>query len=413
MEHRDPRDADSKQQELPLEMVPALAASPGERSSQCAAATEASKSFSEPTDQLNVERETRKVRQLLQRIQPARVSGKIPLFVLGAGISAQKVPLLKGIAGWFLNHPNVCDPRLKYLLERLKRGTASRAEAAELFSALQSTPNRGLWSAFSKSFLLGAQPLLELDSQGTQFQGLVKAKPSKAHCYLAEMLGKREAHAFSLNFDGLTVAALKEIAHKAVALHSRQQVRTYFTATGGDFIPAVIKVRGDVFYAMCTQPLCPASNEEFPLDRLHLTASDNTLTCPACGQDSLVLRFSFPGYRVKEEAAYPVLWEARRFLAQSWSAIIVLGLSGRWDRYLLDFLFDLAVERGLPVADVKPPCDEDAVIDSFRLTYYPSCPDAGAPQTTLASEGPAFMRIRLSADEFCAELRNTTFTVFN
>ena len=262
--------------------------------------------------QSNIAVEEAVVKAMCGRLRDARTSGKIPLFVLGAGISADRVPVLKDIANWFrtvedlpeADKPDVerLDARLEPFLTGLSAGTALRADAAELFSTLQWTSYNKLWRRFSKAFLLGPQPTehipsLRVGSEKNNFMGLLKARPTDAHYYLAEMLNAREAHVFSLNFDGLTVKALTEKYGRGIALHTRQQVRAYFSSTEGEFVPSVIKVRGDVFYAKCAEPACPASNEEHPLDRL---SDQKNLRCPACGQDSVVLQFSFPGYRVKK-----------------------------------------------------------------------------------------------------------------
>ena len=72
--------------------------------------------------------------------------GKIPLFVLGAGISADRVPVLKDIANWFrtvedlpeADKPDVerLDARLEPFLTGLSAGTALRAERCRASSLL-------------------------------------------------------------------------------------------------------------------------------------------------------------------------------------------------------------------------------------------------------------------------------------
>lgn len=343
----------------------------------------------------------KKVAQLALVLRNGHALGKVPLFVLGAGISAGQVPLLSQIADWFQD-TLLSDDRTRTMLGKLSSGRATRADAAELFSTLQSETNSALWLRFSKSFLLGEAPRLKI--QTGDFQGLASAESTPAHLYLAKLLQARLAHVLSLNFDGLTIRALTKIGSSGVALHNEKQVRAYFCATEGTFHPAVIKVRGDVFYARCTNPLCPASKEEYPLDRLP-PRKETQLRCSACSQDTVALQFSFPGFRIKEETAYPILREAMRFLAQRLSGIIILGLSGKWDSYLLDFLFHQAVERELPIFDVKPSGDDDSVLSSFRAAYYPSCLEVSNGET-LASSKVAFVRIRKNADAFCAELES-------
>jgi len=229
------------------------------------------------------------------------------------------------------------------------------------------------------------------------------------------MVLKYGAYVVSLNFDGLTTKALQQQAEgRAISLHTAEEILNYFCATRffhAEFQeppPAVIKVRGDVFYARCTQVGCPWSTVEYPIDRLALEGTQQ-LRCPHCSADTLRLRFSFPGYRAKEEAAYPTLWITRRFIASRISCIIILGLSGRWDRYLLDFIFDLALERRIPVVDVKPDAQEKEKnpIDNFRATYYPSIVrynDASKSSITHKQEC-YYIPIATSADDFASALR--------
>lgn len=97
-----------------------------------------------------------------------------------------------------------------------------------------------------------------------------------------------------------------------------------------------------------------------------------------------------------------MLWSARRFIGASLSAVIIVGLSGRWDRYLLDFLFDLAKERRLLIVDVKPSArDGKSLVDSFRATFYPSIPQAlDVPDSKQVS----FIPISMTADKFTEAL---------
>lgn len=338
--------------------------------------------------------------------------GKSPLFVLGAGMSYGQVPLLHDIAKWFkskIEDSQGSNPEntLVKSLERLIEGKAEREEAAVLFESLQSQKHHDLWQKFSHAFLFGessSEPIGESSSEPTtlsardfRFKGLIKAVPTDAHKSLAHFLMRDKAYAVSLNFDGLTVRALWDGEGKrGVALHTEDEIRRYFCLAGEEFLPAVIKIRGDVFYAQCTTPACPQHADPYPLDKHSLLyhsleGQANILKCPTCGAGDLVLQFSFPGFRAKEEKAYPLLREAMRFLAQRLSAIVFIGFSGRWDAYLLDFLFYQALQRRIPVIDVKPKLSDDMVIYSFAKGYYPSYT---IPDNAL------FHRVHCTADDF-------------
>jgi hypothetical protein len=118
--------------------------------------------------------------------------------------------------------------------------------------------------------------------------------------------------------------------------------------------------------------------------------------CPNCSASELWLQFDFPGLRIKEEAAYPTLSSARRFLGPRISSIVTVGLSGRWDRYMLHFLLDLAIERRLLFIDVNH--SPSSFIDDFRHLYYPSLQQWNTAPT--AQVPPVYCHIPLKADEF-------------
>jgi NAD-dependent SIR2 family protein deacetylase len=370
-----------------------------------------------PLEQAEEDRAQRKelshadaLRAVTERLTHQRILSKVPLFILGAGISNKRVPSLADI-GWWL-HQRLAElseeivDRDRWIMDhasRLVDEDASRRQASELFSALQKTvePFYSIWNDFSSGFLLDG---LDLDPSGwpSRFPGLCsgEVEPTDAHWALATLLQQSEAYVMSLNFDGLTYWALTACGKAGVALHSERQIRDYFAADVKERLPAVIKIRGDVFSAQCEGTACPSAHESYPLDRFR-GPQDRTLMCPVCKQARLRLQFYFPGSRAKEEAAASMLWEVRRFLGNRLSALIIVGLSGRWDRYLLRFLFDFAKERGLLVVDVKPPDKRcGALIDDFRRLYYPSIPSMTDVSDSLRTQGACFVRIEAKANDF-------------
>jgi NAD-dependent SIR2 family protein deacetylase len=344
---------------------------------------------------------------VIDRIRQQRIFGKVPLFILGAGVSKGVVPLLSDIAWWLKQNLNKAGaaPDISWVTEHAEaivKGQASRRQGAELFSALQDRngPFISIWRDFSKGLLVGE---LNFDN-GFRFSGLCSpnVQPTTSHRILADLLMERSAYVLSLNFDGLTRKAVNIAKSPCAVLHNKKNIYTYFSALTGVFTPAVIKIRGDVFYALCTNPACPLSEAPYPIDRLHASSGNpSDLKCPDCSSSDLELQFQFPGYRLKEEEAHPTLWAARRFLAARISAIIIIGFSGRWDRYVLQFLFDLARERDLLIADVKPSDPSSDFLDRFRVTYYPSIPDVREAPIDQA----VFVRIPLDANTFLTTLK--------
>ena len=332
---------------------------------------------------------------------------KHPLLVVGAGVSKGEIPLLADIGSWLARRLRTDDlsPKLGWLVEHsedLARGRASRRQVAELFTCLQSAEpiSSGLsavWNEFSRALLIDG---FEIDGQS--FSGISSARARETHRRIASEIRDMRCWTVSLNFDGLIYQALRwpEVSSNfpGLSLHSEVEFEHYFCSRAEQSIPAVFNIRGDVFYATCTQPLCPRAVQPYPIaddsptrgldpgtepelpdsDRLALTFEEksqdgsNALSCNLCGGGTLSLQFSFPGLRAKEELAFPLLWKLRRFLGPSISAIVVIGLSGMWDRYLLQFLFDLSSERRIPVLDIKPEYPSQNPIETFRAAHFPS-----------------------------------------
>ena len=340
---------------------------------------------------------------VLDRIQQEKVIGRRPLFILGSGISSEVVPFLWEFVAWLRDElPESSEQWIGEHADALCSKTrATRRVAAEFFSALQESDElRNLWSRFSQGVLIKG---LEFKSR-KPFPGLSSVRPTSAHEKLASLLHASEAYVISLNFDGLTHKASmlpavgSDKPRTAVAIHTPEEIDGYFTAATKEYFPAVIKIRGDVFYARCSNVACYLYRHPYPIDRLHSSSalSPDTLACPNCNHPELLLQFQFPGYREKEETADPMLKACRRYLASRLSVIAIVGLSGRWDRYMLKFLFDLAKEHDLMVADIKPPDSENLIAD-FREQYYPSIPALDGTQDV---HGACFARVRLKASDF-------------
>ena len=349
---------------------------------------------------------------LVRFFRGQRLFDRVPLVIVGAGVSCGKVPLLTDIGKWFHNElkdaPIACGyDWIKAHAESIGNGSASRRQAAEFFSAMQVRNGEfeRIWGSFSGAFLGGP---LKLPS-GPTFDGIASAtvKPTDAHRVLARFLSQRDAYVVSLNFDGLTHRSVLELCGQGTVLHSSHDIENYFCADTKSSVPAVVKIRGDVFYARCKTPTCGLSVIPYPIDRLRPQATPGLpLHCPNCSGTGLLLQFEFPGYRSKEELAYSMLDSLRGFLKSRVSGLIIVGFSGRWDRYMLEFLFNLAVAQRIPVIDVKPPDASSDLIKRFCQLYYPSIRSVDSHQLSAA---PTFLRVHTDADTFFTRLQEAWY----
>ena len=94
--------------------------------------------------------------------------GKLPLFVIGSGVSATQVPVLSEMAEWFVKkvEENITDKQLKAQL--IEQGSlicekrATRADAAGFFSALQMTETdtklESMWRTFTQELTITGLP---------------------------------------------------------------------------------------------------------------------------------------------------------------------------------------------------------------------------------------------------------------
>jgi len=359
---------------------------------------------------------------LTELIRKGYTNGRRPLFILGAGISFGQVPLLSDIGMWLKEQLSQLITKESdlwsddsWMVEHaalLGEGQAGRRQTAELFTSLQTGAKHAqdVWRTFSAAFLKSDTPWPKI-----AFRGVASAVSTPAHAHLADLLLLNKARIVSLNFDGLTIQAAKELYKKdpsnyptkgAISLHSESDLFHYFATSAYEVPAAVVKIRGDVFYATCKSETCPGHRSPLPIERVigNHKEDQDSLICPICQQDSLVLTFSFPGFRKKEELAHPMLWAFRRFVAANTACVICIGFSGKWDKYLLDFLFDMCSEREIPLVDVRPPDQHDHnLFDDFRSSYFPNCP--AVPEKQLERH-TSYTRILSEADPFMHEMHH-------
>ncbi len=168
--------------------------------------------------------------------------GRFPLFVLGAGISEGRVPLLEQMAQALLKdiEASNLDSAVRGLLiskgRLIEHGTATRSDAVEFFSTLQLLDSglvRGRENAGSDVWRSFCQRLLDggLEVGETKFVGVlhhdgredskVQAGPSLAHKQIARLLFRGVCNVLNLNFDPLLYLAMKSMRGSA------ERIRTH------------------------------------------------------------------------------------------------------------------------------------------------------------------------------------------
>ena len=216
-----------------------------------------------------------------------------------------------------------------------------------------------------------------------QSGSLLHRDPTIAHRWIASMCLDFSAQCLSLNFDGLTRAAVQTLLserkcdERCVILDSRPKIATFF---GRDSLHprlrGVMKLRGDIFYAVCETSGCPLQGKETPVYELSRGSdSDRTstpaLACPECSKERN-LQISFPGYHLKEQESQEILAALGTYVVPTISAIIMLGLSGEWDPALVEFVFTAAKTQNVSVIDVKLAPDSQTthyIYDIWRTRY--------------------------------------------
>jgi hypothetical protein len=357
--------------------------------------------------------------QLLNRVELGYCEGKLPLFVIGAGISKTKVPSLWEMADALLiliEKSNVDELTRRELLrqgELLKTQRATRSDAAEFFSTLQvhESSLEQVWNNFCKTLVNGGLIL----SDPRPYAGLLKLGAndcSDAHIDIAAMLSAGCCHVLNLNYDPLLYLAqisLTSDEHELlplISLHSPGDIRAYYTSPERQTLqPAVTNARGDVFYAKCTNIRCPRLDTELTLEFRPTPPNADIFFCPSCHQQSIRLQLSFPSFETKEKLVQPLINELRQYIGFQTSALIAVGISGQWDPYLLNALFGWAYAYGVPLLDVKPaPSDRglterSRLFEAFRHRFFPGV-SARCEKT-----GSCYVRIENTADVFASWLK--------
>lgn len=320
-----------------------------------------------------------KVNFIAHHIVKEHLKGKIPLFVIGSGISMglkpldnseqeQKVPtmgeMMKKLYSLYNNtekhipeqDKEDIEKRFKALNLQLKPGKkVDRSNVAGILGYFQ---EKGYLKKIWLDFNIW---LLNSCVNEEQNIGILEAKPSIAHEKIAGLYEKVNAFCLTLNFDGLLYRAL-EYKYGKEATHSyftKEQVKNFFTTEKTKITHyAEIQVRGDIFFVKCDSLWCDEYDtlcehrHEKPIRIWQ--SKDKKLTDLMCERKKPLKPFiSFPGTYEKDKDIREILSILWQYLTPKVSCVITIGISGCWDPVLVAFLSDLAREREIPFIDVN------------------------------------------------------------
>lgn len=347
-------------------------------------------------------------REIEKGIELDRRYGRIPLFIIGAGVSYHYIPLMGDIFAHINNllieqikRLDASDPKqagmqaLHSMAYSLQNDDLyqSRATASNFFGILQDQRDYSeIWDTFTRQFgegLDGRKPIWSVDS-------------SKFHRYVAHQVVSCSPPSMcvSINYDGLTAKAIRTEAMKkhGLAEHKEKGNKPFYPCriletadeiqdfysrniyiSDNEDVPhsyPLIKIRGDIFNAKCVNEECrlyerktpiyeiPAPEEEtkgqqeLTIDVVNGSSYQEMIKCQECHQERRI-ELDFPGYRSKEKEMQEVLELLYRYVVPSLSTIVVCGVSGKWDHELVDFVSYCNINRNIPIAvldsDVQPP----------------------------------------------------------
>jgi len=243
-------------------------------------------------------------------------------------------------------------------LSALARGAAPRSFANKALGRFQTAHldddsfSRALsstWKDFTEAFLSGGIPL----ASGTPDQPRLRSTdhrtpraPTSFHKLIAEWTIDGLVLPLSVNFDGLTRAAIRqaigrrENASCVILTTPSQTMRFFLGSQSQNTLFPVVKVWGDIFHATCDNNRCPEFDRPVPfydLNTLGRLPAAVGLQCPQCG-DQRRLHISFPGHHSKDRETLALMNALWRHVAPRLGGIVIAGFSGSWDESLVQFL---------------------------------------------------------------------------
>jgi len=363
--------------------------------------------------------------------------GRIPLIVMGSGISAGVfAPTMREIHEYLakeieekavefendVRKLNEDEQRLVETILALLHQLVSpkpaiwkddgapdspRSVQVRLYNLMQTSRVpciKTVWQEFGLALL--CRKMVGRGGEDMRAKSLPQLEPSWAHIWAAILALHEKVIIASVNYDGLSRKAVESccIAYgisprkerkTSRILTTAEEIRGFFTGTepklenapvgsaiihGLSWKPIpIIKLRGDVFHAICHNTRCPESKKPTPL--YFLFPSDPTssesnwtdclteeLRCKCC-RCPRQLEISFPGVFDKELEIDQELAAFHQFFGAKLAGIIFLGFSGSWDESLVDYLAQRAAKLDVPIISLSKtdtPALQDAAERYFK-----------------------------------------------
>lgn len=321
----------------------------------------------------------KKIREIAFRIVSEHVKGKLPLFVIGSGISMD----LKNNFGSKTNKmriPSMCEMinKLYYLYNESNKNTIPENDREELEKHFETFIQQlnlnkkidrgniaGILGYFQEKgylkevWITFIQWLLEKCVDEDNNIGIRNAQPSSAHERIAELYSKVNAFCVTINFDGIFYKALKsKYGNKGdrtvFSYYTKKDAENFFITENMEKEKKVyvdIQIRGDIFFVICDPIWC----DDYELCPHKIVKPvriwESNLKCEEGKYRKPYI--SFPGAYEKDREVREILEVLWEYLANNVSCIITIGIAGWWDPILTAFLADLSRERNIPFIDVN------------------------------------------------------------
>lgn len=327
--------------------------------------------------------------------------GKIPLIIVGAGISTRDVKFQKNEAeldfGWSdegLPGLQQMMMKLKVFVEEMAAETddnemtelkkqfeimttdmqnINREWLGRIFTVFEKSENQNIkkiWESFYEWFFFYCIEYEE-DNGKKQYYGALKTKTSKAAEQIVKMYDSADAICLSANFDNYINYALTETEgnRKGVAIFERSQAERYLMRNRRGFGKfedkpynrCVLHANGDVFWLHCSgeqgEGYCPNTNIRKPAFDNRTISKPEDLVCDFCGSP-LKATMTMPGTYEKDYNTRTIIESIWKFLSAKISAILTVGISCNWDDVLLKFILQLMKEMDIPLLDINDFSDE-------------------------------------------------------
>lgn len=330
--------------------------------------------------------------------------GKIPLVIVGAGISASKVKAQiksneksKGednsLKFQWLDQGLPCLQQMMIRLKKMVLDSAdendndefkSLKEQFEIMNDNMSNINRewlgriftnfekssdekirGIWKKFCEWFFFSC--IEYTDAEGNvQYCGALDTKTSGAANEIVKLYDSVNAICLSANFDNYINYALTETEgnRKGVAIFERRQAELYLKRNrrgkekfeNKPYNRCVLHANGDVFWLYCSgekgEGYCPNTNIRKPaFDNKTISCAED-LCCDFCGSP-LVATMTMPGTYEKDYNTRTIIETIWKYLSAKISAVVTVGISCNWDDVILKFILQLMKEMDIPLLDIN------------------------------------------------------------